>query len=165
MLDGADTIAVGRALATVIASPAGFPWETPVSELRALLISRDLRIVGLTTVGGRRAIELAGPKFKYNPHHVVIGGGAGVKFWVDAKTYAPIKETVDRPPINQSSETWLEYKTVPITPANERLLTPLALHPGARIDRNYKDFVNATYSWFSPQPRAPSDGEIRTADS
>lgn len=173
VLDGAKTIgpgsqtSLGGSPASVIASVAGFPVGTPVAGLSSLLKSHDLRIVGRTTVDGRRAIELAGPRFKYNPHDVLAGGGSGVKFWVDAKTYAPIKETVDRPPVSRSSETWLKYETLPITPRSERLLSPLALHPDARIDRNYKSFVNATYRWFTLQaravpPRAQSDhGPLR----
>jgi hypothetical protein len=119
--------------------------------LRSFLNAHRVRIFGLTTVDGRRAIEIAGPKFKYNPHNIELGDGVGVKFWIDAKTYAPIKEVFNRPPVDQSSDTWLEYKTVPITTANERLLSPVALHPHAHIDRNYKDHVNATYNWNYPQ--------------
>jgi hypothetical protein len=124
-----------------------------VARFPAHVWSHGLKIVGLTTVDRRRAIELAGPKFKYNPHNVgtSTGGGAGVRFWIDAKTYAPIKEVVDQRPDDYSTTTWLEYKTVRITPASERLLSPLVLHPHANIDRNYKDVVNATYSWFYPR--------------
>ncbi len=127
-----------------------------------LLKAHALKVVGPTTVDGRRAIELAGPKagtkVKYNPHDLYTGAGLGLKIWVNAKTYAPIKEISEQISIIHSTKrafystaTWLEYKTVPITPANERLLTPLSVHPHAHIDRNYNDYVNATSGEFEPQ--------------
>ena len=63
--------------------------------------------------------------------------------WVDPKTYVPIKEVVDRRPLFEETQTWIEYKTLPITPANERLLSLIARHPHARIDRNHKDYLKA----------------------
>jgi hypothetical protein len=53
------------------------------------------------------------------------------------------------------TQTWLEYKILAITPANERLLSPLALHPHAHTDRTYNDYVNATYESFDPQAGLP----------
>ncbi len=78
-----------------------------------------------------------------------------MKFWVDAKTYAPIKEVSEQIPRGHATETWLEYKTLPITAANRRFLSPLALHPHAHVDRNYNDYVNATYQSFEPQTPVP----------
>lgn len=140
----------------------------PVAGLWLLLKAHALKVVGHTTVDGRRAIELAGPKAgtrvkyePYNPHDVYTGEAVGVKVWVDAKTDAPIKETSEQI-LNvhehlqiYSTETWLEYKTLPITPANERLLSPLSLHPQAHIDHNYNDYVNGTSGWFDPQTGLP----------
>ena len=71
------------------------------------------------------------------------GGDAGVQVWVDPKTYVPIKEVVDRRPLFETTQTWIEYKTLPITPANERLLSLIGRHPHARIDRNNKDYLKA----------------------
>jgi hypothetical protein len=138
----------------------------PAVNLWLLLKAHDLKVVGLTNVDGRRAIELAGPKagtkLKDNPQHVYHGDAAGVRIWVDATTYAPIKEvidqaqgTADRTPATRSTETWLEYRTLPINAANQRLLSPLALYPHAHIDRNYNDYVNATYESFNPRTELP----------
>jgi hypothetical protein len=68
---------------------------------------------------------------------------AGVEAWVDPKTYVPIKEFIDRRPLFKDTQTWIEYKTLPITPANERLLSLIARHPQARIDRNHNDYLRA----------------------
>ncbi len=161
VLDGSDTIAFGKASA---GKPvARFPFGTTVQGLWGLLISHDLRVVGPATVDGRRAIELTGPKYKCPPGSLCTGGGMGVKYWVDAKTYAPIKYAFDAPPHGSDSETWLEYKTLPATLANERLLSPLSLHPHARVDRNYKDFINTTYNWFALQNPAVSIAQVKYA--
>lgn len=192
LLDGSDTIVAGpeasnveaeaRALfdppVTFVAGRAGgsrlaHVLRFPVVNLWRLLKAHDdLRVVGLTTVDGRRAIELAGPKagtkLKYNAHDIDAGAAIGLKIWVDAKTYAPIKEvseqildlTKGRHIYSvrhiYSTQTWIEYKTLPINAADQRLLSPLALHPHAHIDRNYNDYVNATASnGWDPQLGMP----------
>jgi RibD C-terminal domain len=57
------------------------------------------------------------------------GADAGAEVWVDPKTYVPIKEAIDRLPLFETAQTWIEYKTFPITPANERLVSLTARHP------------------------------------
>jgi hypothetical protein len=143
VLDGSDEIESGN---------SGDSRITPVPRipsidqgLRSLLSSRDLRIVGLTTVDGRRALELAGLRSSRDG-----GAQAGQKFWVDPKTYAPIKRVIDSR-AGHVTQTWLEYKTLPITPANKRLLSPIARYPHAHIDRNHNDYVNAANGWVFPQ--------------
>ena len=181
LLDGSDTIVDGPEASNMeaqardlfdppvafVAGKAGgsriaHVLRFPAVNLWLLLKAHDLRVVGLATVDGRRAIELAGPKagsaLKYNSHDT--DDAVGVRIWVDAKTYAPIKEVSEqilhstKPLHIYSTETWLEYKTLPINAANQRLLSPLALHPEAHIDRNYNDYVNATYGW-DPQAGLP----------
>jgi hypothetical protein len=117
-------------------------FPSDVQAVRGMLKSHGVRVIGLTTVNGHRAIELAGPKF--NPRSRESGGGdAGVRVWVDPKTYVPIKEVIDRRPLFEEAQTWIEYKTLPSTPANERLLSLTARHPHARIDRNHKHYLKA----------------------
>jgi hypothetical protein len=117
-------------------------FPSDAQAVRDMLKFHGIRVIGLTTVNGRRAIELAGPKF--NPRLPENGGGdAGVEVWVDPKTYVPIKEVVDRRPLFEDAQTWIEYKTLPITPTNERLLSLIARHPHARIDRNHKEYLKA----------------------
>ena len=36
-----------------------------------------------------------------------------------------------------------EYRVLPATPANERLLNLAFTHPGARVDRSHADYVAA----------------------
>ena len=153
LFDPPVTIRAGKTAGSLITPVLHFP----VTGLWLLLKAHALKVVGLTTVDGRRAIELAGPKagtkVKYNPRDDYAGEAIGVKVWVDAKTYVPIKEVDDmsQPAPGQVTETWLEYKTLPITPANERLLSPLSVHPHAHIDRNYNDYVDASNGAFDPQ--------------
>jgi hypothetical protein len=93
-------------------------------------------------VDGRAAIKLAGPKFD---RHLRADGGtdAGVEVWVDPKTYVPIKEVDDRLPLFETTQTWIEYKTLPITTVNERLVSLVARHPHARIDWARTDYLRA----------------------
>lgn len=60
-----------------------------------------------------------------------------------SEDYVPIREVVDRPPLFETTQTWIEYKTLPITAANERLVSLIARHPDARIDRNHNDYLRA----------------------
>jgi hypothetical protein len=117
-----------------------FPSDT--QAFRSLLKSRNIRVVGLTTVDGRSAIKLAGPKFD---RRLPGGGGgdAGVEVWVDPKTYVPIREVVDRLPLFETTQTWIGYETLLISPANERLVSLFARRPHARIDRNHNDYLRA----------------------
>ena len=145
LLDGADMVSsnlngsrIPYHVTLSVAPVAHFPSDT--QAFRSLLRSHDIRVVGLTTVNGRAAIQLAGPKF--NRHLPDNGGGdAGVEVWVDPTTYVPIKEVVDRRPLFEQA--WIEYKTLAITPANERLVSLIARHPHARIDRNHNDYLRA----------------------
>ena len=147
LLDGSATISstpigshIPYPLKLAVAPAMHFPSDA--QAVRDMLKSHGIRVIGVTTVDGRRAIELAGPKF--NQHLPENGGGdAGVQVWVDPKTFVPIKEVVDRRPLFEDTQTWIEYKTLPITHANERLLSLIARHPHARIDRNHKDYVKA----------------------
>jgi hypothetical protein len=122
-------------------------------QLWSFIRSRQARIVGFTTVNGRHAIELAGPKYDVSrPAYHQLSPFAGLKFWIDAKTYAPIKEVVDGADGPAFPTTWREYRTLPITAENQRLLNPAALHPGAKLDLDYNQLVNSAYTWFDPFP-------------
>jgi hypothetical protein len=41
------------------------------------------------------------------------------------------------------STVYSEYRVLPATPANDRLLDLAFLHPGARIDRSQADYAKA----------------------
>ena len=123
-----------------LAPVAHYPTATQV--FRSLLESHDIRVVGLTTVDGRAAIKLAGPRLD---RRLPSDGGAnaGVEVWVEQKTSVPIKEVNDRLPLFETIETWIEYKTLPITTVDERLVSLVARHPHARVDRDRNDYLRA----------------------
>jgi hypothetical protein len=88
-----------------------------------------LKVAGPTTVDGRRAIKLV-PVHGHGEYDVAPG------------TYYPIREVL---PYASGSQiiTWSEYRVVPATAANERLLSLEARHPGARVDHSRADFLAA----------------------
>ncbi len=89
-----------------------------------------LRVVGPTTINGRKAIKLV-------PIH-----GPG-EYDVAPGNYYPIREVVHYPSGARVTTTWSEYRVMPATAANERLLSLTARHPGARVDRSRADFLAA----------------------
>ncbi|MDQ6807679.1 MAG: hypothetical protein M3065_22635 [Actinomycetota bacterium] len=89
-----------------------------------------LKVVGRTTVDGRRAIKLV-------PVH-----GSG-EYDVAPGTFYPIREVVRYPSGAGVITTWSEYRVIPAIPANERLLSLAARHPGARVDHSRADFLAA----------------------
>ena len=124
-----------------------------VQDFRSQLRSRQLRIVGLRTVDGRPALELASRHVlevygKSNRHVRIV---QGIKIWVNPKTYAPVKEVSYTGKSVTGDSTWLEYKTLPITPANNRLVSLTALYPHARVDRKYEDYIKADNGFTIPQ--------------
>jgi hypothetical protein len=118
-----------------------FPGET--ASIRDLLKRHALKVAGTTTVAGRPVIKLVGPKF--NLRRGNRSGDDGVTYYVDPHTYTPIELIVDRPSLFKDSQIWTEYRTLPSTPANERLLSRslAARHPTARIDHNRQDYIRA----------------------
>jgi hypothetical protein len=146
--DGADqvlAIPIGKHIPfhvrLQVAPVAHFPSET--ASIRYLLRTHRITVAGMTTLDGRSAIKLVAPKF--NPRHPdADGGDAGDELYVDPLTYKPIEEVLNRLPLFQTSQTWTEYETLPITAANERLLSLAAWHPTAKIDYNRNDYVRVT---------------------
>jgi hypothetical protein len=116
-----------------------FPSET--ASIRDLLKRHALKVAGTTTVAGRPVIKLVGPRF--NLRRTNRSGEDGVTYYVDPHTYTPIELIVDRPPLFKDSQIWTEYRTLPSTPVNERLLSLAARHPTVRIDHNRQDYIRA----------------------
>ena len=112
-----------------------------IASIRGRLRTHRLTVDGLTTISGHPAIKLTSISDKAaRPDQVT---DSGLEFYVDPRTYRPIKEIVSRPPLFRDSETFTEYQTVPINPINERLLSLTARHPSARVDRNASDYRRA----------------------
>jgi len=116
-------------------------FPSDIASIRHLLRTHKLTVDGLTTVDGRQAIKLTSVTFKAaRPDQVT---DSGLEFYVDPRTYRPIKEVFSRPPFVQNSQTFTEYQTLSINAANERLLSLTARHPDARVDRNPADYRRA----------------------
>ena len=124
--DGTAMIGGGNPLTIVPAFRV--PDET--DQIRSELKARKLRVAGQTTVDGRRAIKL-----------VAVHGID--EYYVAPGTYDPIREVVGVQPGSVVTTTYSEYRVLPATPANERLLDLAFLHPGARIDRSHADYLAA----------------------
>jgi hypothetical protein len=99
---------------------------SPIDQIRTLLKEHKLRIDGTTKVNGREAIKLT-------------NGRRGFQYDVAPRTYEPIR-AISGDQQTTDTVTWSEYRVLPATPANQQLLNLAAQHPGARIDRNPKDF-------------------------
>jgi hypothetical protein len=68
------------------------------------------------------------------------------RLFVDAGTYAPVKIVIRNRVVGGTVLNigiWREYRVLPITVQNQKLLSLRALHPNARIDRNRTDFLQA----------------------
>lgn len=105
------------------------PSET--ATIRAQLQAHKLRVDGMTTVNGREAIKLTS-----------IRGPVGYEYDVDPGTYDPIRQ-ISRTRGTTITLTYSEYRVLPATSANQRLLNLAALHPGARVDRRPSDYQTA----------------------
>ena len=118
-------------------------FPTQISSARQLLAQHLLKVDGSTTIDRRAAIKLTGPAFDIHHQYTNADGDAGVTLYVDPHTYVPIAETIDRKPLFAETQVWTRYETLPITAANQRLLSLTARHPNARVDRNRRDFQKA----------------------
>lgn len=101
-------------------------YSDPMGTIRRQLAAGKLRVAGRTTVEGHPAIRL-----------VATHGLAEDD--VAPGTYAPLR-TVTGTRGNTTTITYHDYRTLPATPANERLLDLTARHPQARVvhsDRAY----------------------------
>ncbi|MDQ2895393.1 MAG: hypothetical protein M3Y09_07075, partial [Actinomycetota bacterium] len=105
------------------------------AEARAQL--GRLKVIGTTVVDGRRAIKLV-PSRRPAARGVLTG-----EYDVAPGTYYPIRLVIEDAPGAKTTITWSEYRVLPATPVNERLLSMAARHPGARIDRSRADFIAA----------------------
>lgn len=99
------------------------------AAIRSQLTAGKLKVVGPTTVDGRRAIELKAIH-GFDEYDVAPG------------TYDPIRSVLGSAAMLVTT-TYTEYRVLPATPANARLLDLAFRHPGARIDRSHADFLAA----------------------
>jgi hypothetical protein len=101
------------------------------AEIRSELKAGKLKVTGPITIDGRRAIKLVGGYGRVTEEYDVAPG-----------TYAPIRE-IHRSPGMTVTLTYSEYRVLPATAANARLLDLAFTHPTARVDRNHADYLAA----------------------
>ena len=79
-----------------------------------------MTLIGPATVDGQRAIHL-----------VERTGGGAIRLWVSPVTYLPIREIDTAPGVSATSPRAIrdDYRWLPATPANLRLLTTAAAIP------------------------------------
>jgi hypothetical protein len=105
---------------------------TPTTaEIQAQLKAGKLKVAGPTTIDGRKAIKLTS-----------VHGRSRYEYDVAPGTYYPIKQVFRIRGITVTT-IFNEYRVLPATPANQRLLSLAARHPGARIDHNHADYQAA----------------------
>ena len=101
-------------------------YSDPTAAIRRQLAAGQLRVAGRMTVMGHPAIRL-------------VASDGLTEDDVAPSTYAPLR-TVTGTRGNTTIITYHEYRSLPATPANERLLDLRARHPQARVvhsDRAY----------------------------
>jgi hypothetical protein len=106
------------------------PVET--AEIRAQLNAGKFKVSGMTRADGRQAIKLIG-----------VRGNPVREYDVASGTYIPIRKIV-RNLGELTIVTYGEYRVLPATPANQRLLNLAVRRPNARVDRNHADYLAAT---------------------
>lgn len=124
--------------------------ETPgwTSEYAKDVRDHSYRVEGATSVDGRAALELAPKVASRREGH---GFETFPTIYVSPETYAPIEAVTHfRPPkgsqfrLSASITHWLEYRVIPATAANRRLLSLTALHPTAKISHSAMAYARAT---------------------
>lgn len=103
---------------------AGPRRSTPLglaAQLRAEVKAGKVTLIGPATVDGQRAIHLIER----------TGGGGAIRLWVSPVTYLPIREIDTAPGVSPASPRAIrdDYRWLPATPANLRLLTTASAIP------------------------------------
>jgi hypothetical protein len=120
-----------RATSNHLKITPAFRTTDETAQIRSQLKAGKLKVSGPITIDGRRAIRLIGGR-----------GGTTEEYDVAPAVYTPIRE-IDRSPGYLTVMTYSEYRVLPATPANARLLSLAFRHPTARVDRNHADFLAA----------------------
>ena len=116
--------------ATDLTITAAYRLSDETAQIRSQLTAGKLKLAGSTTIDGRRALKL-----------VAVHGID--EYDVAPGTYAPIRTVLGYGAAITVTTTYSEYRVLPATAANERLLDLTFRHPGARIDRSHADYLAA----------------------
>jgi hypothetical protein len=105
---------------------------TPTTaEIQAQLKAGRLKVAGPTTIDGRKASN--------SPRSTARTDTNTRR----ARHLLPDQTGRPEPGHHTITTTYNEYRLLPATPANQRLLSVAARHPGARIDHNPADYQAA----------------------
>jgi len=127
----------------VIATPPLYAgsWLAPGrrSFFAVQLSLHRYRLGGRTTIGGRSALTLIPVQLsiRFGPHSPAQM--QLLRAYVSPHSYNPIKETAD----GRTVYLWREYRVLPATEANQRLLSLTAAHPTARVSMSARAYVRA----------------------
>lgn len=116
--------------ATRLQIVAAFRVPSETSSIQTQLQEHKLKLDGTATIDGRDAI-------------VLETANGSEKYYVEPVTYDPIKTIIQNPGGGLLTTTFSQYQVLPDTPANQRLLSLSARHPGARVDNSHADYVAA----------------------
>jgi hypothetical protein len=116
--------------ATHLTITAAYRLTDETAQIRSQLTAGKLKLAGSTTIDGRRALKL-----------VALHGID--EYDVAAGKYAPIRTVLGYGAAITVTTTYSEYRILPATAANDRLLDLTFRHPGARIDRSHADYLAA----------------------
>ena len=97
------------------------PFTDPVAKIRQALASGQAQVAGTVVIDGASLYKVDMPK--------------GMVGYFDTRNYAV--RYVDVPQVGRLRVVVYEY--LPMTPANQKLLSVTGEHPGARIDTNPSD--------------------------
>lgn len=115
------------------------------------------RILRRTHVNGQRAIELVATRKAMREQEDSDSTPVLGTVYVNPVTYAPIRQVIDArlvPDIEITSiQDWLKYQILPLTAANERLLSLSARHPGAHVVHGAVAFLRARDAGMKPRAR------------
>jgi hypothetical protein len=105
-------------------------------SLQQEIHARKLHFLRRLTVRGRAAFEYGGR----DPS----SDGPVVHMYFDARTDVLFQE-VDSVGTKRQQEVRLGLQKLPVTAASTRLLSVRALHPGARVDHSFRDYLRAAH--------------------
>jgi hypothetical protein len=122
--DGTTAFEYDPATNTIYESPdssSPTPFSDPIAKVRQGLASGQAEVDGTVVIEGASLYKVAMPD--------------GTVGYFDTRNYAP--RYVDVPQVGRLRVVVYEY--LPMTPANQKLLSVIAQHPSARIDTNPND--------------------------
>jgi hypothetical protein len=142
--EGVDQIRVGPKGVGLRVTPV-FHYPSDLKTFRTLVADHAFQLVGRKTLDGRKVIEFSGGPWRpaqvrlhgKDPHDV-----GGETLYLNANTHLPYKDVVTRDG-QTNATTYTEFERLPITAANERLLSLRSQFPMAKVVRSHAGYLHA----------------------